>query len=704
MRHVLLALSFFLCAANPCWAHGGRYRGGIPDGGLHGNGRGGGGEGPSGPKSPGAGPTTPGPSGPTTPGPSGPAWGPSTPGPSGPRGSGGTGPASGPSTPGPAKPGAGGLAPGTGGAFTGGDSGLEPTAWSLWWHFNKEPYLQLRAHVRSAPTGGTGDGWFLGNGGAEKSRKPTRDLIRLSIVPALLAALERETNNDILTGCLIALAKIGEEDEPAGTSRFVPVIERFLADRNQEIAETAAVALGILASPRSIEDLAALLLDRDEGRELVGRSSVHYRTRAFAAYGLGLIGARNPDQATGERIAVILHHALESDDTASADLKVACVNALGLVPLAGIMRQAQIDTLLGLLEDEELDPLVRSHCPAALGRLFQGMTGERREAYRQRIAEALIRLATAERRRAQLVQSSVQALGLLGTNDGEDELDRRIRKVLAGSFRDQQAQRFALVALAKVGARAGATKPEDGVREVAGSLLDHLARDRNDLRAWAGLSCGILARGLIDAGSSSPVIGSLQKAVRLTLQEERDPTGRGALAISCGIMGVRDAAPDLLGLLGKERVDEARGHLAVALGLMGAREGLEPVNRIVDESRYRPELLTHAAIALALLGDADAVPKLVGLLGESRSLATQASLSSALGFIGDDRSVLPLVTMLGNKALTERARAFAAVALGIVADKELLPWNSKIAQDIDYRAAPATLTDPGTGTGILDIL
>jgi HEAT repeat protein len=573
----------------------------------------------------------------------------------------------------------------------------------VWWHFNKEPYLQLRSHVRSGPTSATGDGWFLGSG-AGKSLRPSEAQIRVTVVPALLAALERETNNDIVTGCLVALAKIGEEGESEVAPRFAAVIERFLPDKNQEIAETAAVALGILASPRSIEHLADLLLDTEEGRALVGRSSVHYRTRAFAAYGLGLIGARNPDQETGERIVVLLNHALETDDTASADLKVACVNAMGLVPLEGLMRQAQIDSLLGLLADGKLDPLVRAHCPAALGRLFTGMTGDRREAYRQRIADVLIRLATSERQRAELVQSSVQALGSIGTNDGEDALDHRIRKTLAGSFRDQQAQRFALVALAKVGARMGASQTEDGVRDASESLLDHLSRDRSDLRAWAGLSCGILARGLIDAGSTSPVIGTLQQAVRLMLMEERDPMGRAALAISCGIMGARDATPALLVLLGKERVDDARGHLAVALGLMGAHEALETVNRIVDESRYRPELLKHAAVALALIGDAKAVPKLVDLLGESRSLATQASLSSALGFIGDERSILPLVTVLGNKALTERARAFAAVALGIAADKELLPWNSKIAQDIDYRAAPATLTDPATGAGILDIL
>ena len=43
------------------------------------------------------------------------------------------------------------------------------------------------------------------------------------------------------------------------------------------------------------------------------------------------------------------------------------------------------------------------------------------------------------------------------------------------------------------------------------------------------------------------------------------------------------------------------------------------------------------------------------------------------------------------------------MALGNVADKELLPWNAKIAIGLNYRAAPATLSDPLTGSGILDI-
>jgi hypothetical protein len=60
--------------------------------------------------------------------------------------------------------------------------------------------------------------------------------------------------------------------------------------------------------------------------------------------------------------------------------------------------------------------------------------------------------------------------------------------------------------------------------------------------------------------------------------------------------------------------------------------------------------------------------------------------------------------MLQNDTLLPRARGFAAAALGIVADKEALPWNSKIAADLNYRAATETLTSVNTGTGILDIL
>ncbi|MCC7399597.1 MAG: hypothetical protein IT455_21215, partial [Planctomycetes bacterium] len=82
--------------------------------------------------------------------------------------------------------------------------------------------------------------------------------------------------------------------------------------------------------------------------------------------------------------------------------------------------------------------------------------------------------------------------------------------------------------------------------------------------------------------------------------------------------------------------------------------------------------------------------------------ATLAAIASAIGFIGDSRTVAPLKKLLFDDKLSDLSRAFAAVALGGVADKEALPWNSKIGTNINYRASVETLTNKSTG--ILDIL
>ena len=103
-------------------------------------------------------------------------------------------------------------------------------------------------------------------------------------------------------------------------------------------------------------------------------------------------------------------------------------------------------------------------------------------------------------------------------------------------------------------------------------------------------------------------------------------------------------------------------------------------------SRWRADLRNLAGVAIGgddqirarggndtVFGDFDTV---------DASLATNETIQG-----GDD--------MIGG---------FAAVALGIVADKEPLPWNSKISININYRANTQTLTDSEQGTGILDIL
>jgi HEAT repeat protein len=612
----------------------------------------------------------------------------------------------------------------------GSDGGLDLTQWAFWWEFNKEPYLNLKSKTQNVTSFTGTDGIFLGSGRkaqVKDSLKPTQKQIRETIVPALIASLEKETNNDIVTGCMIALAKIGDAPSESGESQFEKVISKFLADKNQEIRETAGVALGILANPKSIPTLKHLLNDSPEGRKLVGQPEVEYRARSFAAYGLGLIGAKTSSEEDRRAIVEALRKMIESDSTKTRDLKVACVIAMGLVPLETIessvqpekkgallppenSRIAQIEYLLAFLQNDQQNSLVRAHCPTALARLLAGLPPEQLKTYRERIANDLLeRMGPKKKEQAEVVQSAVLALGLVGTNDAGDPLDKKICDTLAAvpkDVNDQLARNFAMIALAKIGGTTanGAKDPEGGIGDVTKTLLAQLADGKSSTKSWAGLSCGVMAEKLARADNNSSKVSTLQSAVRSAMKDEKDPSKVGAFAIASGIMNDVEGKAEMMKRLDAETDEAAKGYLAVGLGLMNAREAVSTINKIVDDSKYRPDLLKQAAIALGLLGDKELVPKLITLLQDSKGLATQASLSSALGFIGDQRSIDPLVQMLQNESLMERARGFAAVALGIVADKEPLPWNSKIAIDLNYRAATETLTNQSSGTGILDIL
>ena len=218
--------------------------------------------------------------------------------------------------------------------------------------------------------------------------------------------------------------------------------------------------------------------------------------------------------------------------------------------------------------------------------------------------------------------------------------------------------------------------------------------------SWSALSLAVMERELDDAklGSSSDVKLVLSSA----LADAKSPSNVGALSIACGLLRNREAKDTLIANLERFSDADTRGYTAVGLGLMDEATALAPIQELVKKARYSPDLLKSGAIALGLLGDNLVVPDLLGMLETASSLSSQAAISSALGFIGDSRSVDPLIALMQREGVTDLARAFGAVALGIIADKEELPWNSKIGVGSNYRANTATLTDQKGG--ILDIL
>jgi len=594
------------------------------------------------------------------------------------------------------------------------------TSWAQWWSFNRDGYLNLKSAVQRGDPVTTGKDYYLGRGqqdGVDSRLRPSRIALEQKVVPALIAAVRNESSVDIQGAALIALAKIGVEPaqgEGATATTLVEVIGPFLADANQELAESAALALGILADERSVFVLADLLADSVAGRRARRANQVDLRTRAFAAFGLGLVGSRTQKEDVRRFCVSRLAAALELGGSASHDLPVACAISLGLVPLsvapeqpaddverpASSSRQAQLAFVLAAFEDREQHGfLVRSHLALAAARLSGGLAPP----WKERVAGALIQsLSLSAKPERELQQACALALGLVGDDDA-DEIDARIRARLIQLLDegDQLARYQALVSLAYVAARPGeGQEPGSAVGSVRKLLFARVNRGTSISRPWAGLALAILEqrRRANGAGTSPDTRTALGRA----LENARSPDERGGLCTALGILGDPGASPALRALLSTSDDDRVRGFAAVGLGLMGAEAAREDLRAIVKSARFRPVLLKECAIALALLGDKQLVPELIGMLRQAGSLSSQVAIASALGFIGDARSVEPLIDLLEDEGSTDLARAFAAVALGITCERSALPWNHVLAADVAYGASTQTMI--GFGRGVLEIL
>lgn len=588
---------------------------------------------------------------------------------------------------------------------------LDYSQWVYWWEFNKDVYLDLKLAVYDDAVLSGGSSWFGDEAAPDHLRPDQSDTER--IFSALVRSVSTNAEeNDIVTACLIALSRLGDPVREDGCSTLAPILREHLSSKIAEVSESAALALGILGHPDGTHILVGLLDGAEPGSQLIGSSSVAYRTRAFSAYGLGLIGAQTANDALRRSIVASLAAHADVRLETNLEVRVASTIALGLVPLerfsspkdGGLTsRTTQVDFLIDVLSSSKETDLVRAHAPRALAKLVQAPPlPQKCEDLRTRVAAELLRVESDAS--ATLRQGIALALGEIGDNDTQ-EIDRSIRRLLqeiAQEGGEPQTVNFAILALGKCLARFGSGDvDEKDFQDAEQFLMRELAVGRGGRDHWAGLALGLVGRAFL-AVDRPELPARTGKALRQRLSHERSADSIGAFSVALGLQRDRDASRLLCDRLEEVRDPAARGYVALALGMIEERGALAKIREVLMDSRSKPELLNQAAVALGLLRDKDLVPELCGMLASAGTLSTRAAIASALGLIGDRRSIDPLVRMLEDTEAAPAARAFAAVALGLVADKELLRWNVKIAADLDYRAAVSTLTDGSTG--VLDIL
>ncbi len=573
---------------------------------------------------------------------------------------------------------------------------IDLTRWQGWWEMNRDRYLLVKDSLRRRDTITGSDDFYMGatrrvaEAGVDRS---DLDAMAEKILPALHKALVDASDPNIITACLIGMAKIGRD---SSGFKLRDVLVSYLAGRYQEVRETAALALGVSRQSDSLPVLQELLLDTATGRRLVARAEVDRRVRAFAAYGMGILAAHG-DSDVRRRVFDVLQRVLADPQVKDRDVRVAVISAIGVLGLSpqdnGKDKLLLWQALPALHKFYTADlgkaaQIVQAHVPIAIARLL----GRGDNPDQKRFGELFKAELFARKRRQNSIYSSASiALGLMTPVSDTAASERLFRYFETG--RDQQARFFSLISLGEIGGNVNRTR-----------LLKVVTRgSKNFERPWAALGLGVLAfrARTVKGGSVDHVIGETLLR-QLTVVKNRDAVG--AFAIGLGLSGYTDAAKTMRKMLAEHpHHDGMAGSLCTGLALMGDTSATGLIRQVLHRSVRRPDLLRQAAIALGKLRDRDATRHLMEMLSEdNRNTARMAALAGALQFIGDRRTVASLIELLGDDQLTSLSRAFIAAALGGIADPISIPFNERYARHANYRAVVETLSNQMTG--ILDLL
>jgi len=590
------------------------------------------------------------------------------------------GPTSGHSEHGQDTPGGGAPQPGPSGP-PGGARGARTTktvgydSWRFWWAYNNDEILNVRSPDRGIVTD---TGWMAaGRGDRENRRNPrraTQHEIQKCVIPALRGCIDRrDENEDVHGGALIAVAKLG-------TGAIVPLLDAVLRNRHEDKSgqridfggqarESAVLALGLLPD---LDDGA-----RAEVRRIllaaVADETLRTRERTWAAVALGL---RRDTEAVAPLLELLpLRY---PDDNVPAGILV----GLGLIG-DGRARPALEEILLeGCFRGKEVPARVRPFAGYALGKLGDAAA-----------LPALMRTLASRRMGALVQRSAALAAGALGEHAREDmkaETVATLLKTIRRAGTDATTRNFALVSLGRI-----------GTSDALLALLAEAEDGHPGARAFAALGLGTCV-WYADRAAETLGVEPLDPALRRRIVAKladlsariHDSETRAAFLLARGLVKDLDARDDLVEIVSRPGDATLRGFACVALGLLGdARPAVKDALYLALAERTNVDLRRDAATGLGLLRDAATVPHLLEQLRTASSFVVQGQVVSALGAIGDQRALAPLVSFLESRNEPAPVRALAAVGLGLIGDPQQVPALARLSRDYNYRASAPDLDE-----------
>jgi HEAT repeat protein len=328
-----------------------------------------------------------------------------------------------------------------------------------------------------------------------------------------------------------------------------------------------------------------------------------------------------------------------------------------------------------------MDPFIKASVPTSLGKIGDPVA-----------LSTIVKGFKKEKQNNWVLQSCAIAMGLLANIEDKEVIDLLMRYIKDG--KDAQTRHFSYIALGLIGARdQDYTKYTDLHKMINNFFLKEIVKPSKITHLpWAALG------GALHAREHDVLQPDIIDKIAEKFNKDKNPSYKGAMSVSLGLLNASSQAKLLEDELNRTKDKALQGYLCIGMGLMNYSAASERIRNIAATEIASFRLRLQAATSLGLMGDTQAVGVLVKALQEGTTLSVTSSAAKALGLIGDTSAISPLREILQDKAANPLARAFSAVALGIIGEKTDLPWNSAVSEHYNYRAKVEAITE------VLDIL
>jgi HEAT repeat protein len=446
-------------------------------------------------------------------------------------------------------------------------------------------------------------------------------LVRESVIPFLLDAL-KDPSFEVRTAAAVALGKAGD---PAALE---PLRKSFQTDEHNDVRDAAILGVGLLGKEEAVPYLEMVLAD----------DRLSTRHRSFAAFSLGLIGGKRAAKVLVDAVTLDdgLRHREDSPYLASIFLGMGFCGDASVLP-----------TLRRAAKDRGYDEQVRAFIWLALGR---AKDKDSVPLFVEALAQPQERIA--------LQRAAAVALGRAG--DAKDtSATGALFDAMKGS-KDPLVRHYAAVSLGGFA--------DDRLRA---ELRKHFAKCETGDRPFTALALGVA-----QDDEAAPLL-------RQALAEERNENVQGAYAIALGMLSDFAARSVLEEQVKNRGRIWAQGYCALAIGMARITDSA-PVLRKELEATRDPRLRANLAVGLGLLHDAKAREWFFETLRSDGTLYERGGAAMALGLLRINEAVPLLVAVWRDKKEKDLMRAYAVVALGILADPSDPPKLARFSIDSDY--------------------